>query len=297
MPKLTHLDILKLITGKSDWRVTGVFGEKAEPRTRHHDGTDYGMDVGTVLKAPAEIKVVLEQFGVDKGSDVSFGFDFGNWTMFEAWGYTFLLAHTMFGESDVDAVNTYKKGHVITKSGNTGLTTGPHLHIGVAPGTGYTSLDAFRDAAIDFETLVIDTDEKDPTPPKPKPDPTTTEKVTIPAGSTLTSQNGSKYPKVTSVAHEVNVLNRTGSVIHFSADWLEGVDNAFYDTASNNSMIGRAITIKGGTYLYDDNGNRYTDPTTSDHIVTVESVSGNLLKFSAIWLRGVTSANVKAHDL
>lgn len=59
------------------------------------------------------------------------------------------------------------------------------------------------------------------------------------------------------------------------------------------SYVGKTMTIKRGTTLYDKNGKAYPSKTTNDHSVKVTDQNGNLLGFSASWLVGVSKAYFK----
>lgn len=153
---MKHLEILELMTGSKTWPVTGVFGENAWPRTRPHDGTDFATSTGTPLRVPADAEIVFEKYGVKQASTTSFGHDYGNYTGFyiAEWDVTLYVAHTQYGKSVVNVGDKLAKGDLITLAGNTGLSTGPHTHIGIAPGK-HKTLQSARDNAIDFEKYEV----------------------------------------------------------------------------------------------------------------------------------------------
>lgn len=155
---LNHKNILKLLTGRDDWRLTSAFGGmETGLRTKPHTGVDYAMPVGTPLIAPDDIEVTNDKFGVEKTYKSSgSGHDYGNWTLFyvKAWNRTYLIAHTKYRSSFVNAGSTYKKGHLMTRSGNTGYSTGPHLHLSVAKGR-HSNINKFFEQVIDFVTDVV----------------------------------------------------------------------------------------------------------------------------------------------
>lgn len=154
---LNHKNILKLLTGRDDWRLSSAFGVMGSGRTKPHTGVDYAMPVGTPLLTPDDIEVTSDKFGVGKTyTTPGSGHDYGNWTLFyvKAWNRTYLIAHTKYRSSFVNAGSTYKKGHLMTRSGNTGYSTGPHLHLSVAKGR-HSNINTFLGQVIDFVTDVV----------------------------------------------------------------------------------------------------------------------------------------------
>lgn len=103
--------------------VTSGFGMRTHPQTgkkTHHRGTDIGAREGTPIQAIADGVVVT----VGDSGRVGYGkfvkIDHQN-------GYTSLYAH--MSQTSVSNKQKVKKGAVIGKVGNTGSSTGPHLHI------------------------------------------------------------------------------------------------------------------------------------------------------------------------
>lgn len=311
--KLNYRDIMKLSTKDDfDWRITGKFDERAWPRHNPHTGTDFGMDVGTPIYAMADAEVVAENFGIDFATVTSTGSlanDYGNWTMYyvPSLDRTYLDAHTKFGESVVNVGQIVKAGELITKSGNAGVTTGPHIHRTVAPGR-HTTLQSLFSNAIDF---VKDTPGANDTEVTPGPEGLNPYLATIPAGATLYDRNGSAYSKPTTAAHEVKVYEEVGDLRGFSASWLQGVSAAYFKVGATPTPAkpaykdrnGSIVTIAATALLRDANDNVYPVRTTRDQVITVtgqvgDGISGKtLLKFSAPWLQGVTHAYVRLENV
>lgn len=82
-----------------------------------HTGTDIAMPVGTPVEAAMDGKVVSTNAGANYGMSVVL--DHGN-------GYQTVYGH--LSERLVNLGDTVSKGQKIAKSGNTGNSTGPHLH-------------------------------------------------------------------------------------------------------------------------------------------------------------------------
>lgn len=96
-------------------------------KNNYHIGNDYNTPVGTKLYAPCD-GIVLRTRRVGNAND------YGNQIFFymEDYGYTLHLAHL----SDIGPIEdkTLKEGDYLGATGNTGKSTGPHLHLGVAKG-------------------------------------------------------------------------------------------------------------------------------------------------------------------
>ena len=103
------------ITSDFGWRIHPIYGTR-----RLHAGTDFGVDEGTPVHA-ADGGVVVEAGGVS------------------GYGYTVIIDHangmsTLYAHNSDVAVSpgqTVSKGQVVSYSGNTGGSTGPHLHFEV----------------------------------------------------------------------------------------------------------------------------------------------------------------------
>ncbi|MBI4065205.1 M23 family metallopeptidase [Candidatus Gottesmanbacteria bacterium] len=86
-----------------------------------HDGVDFGLPEGTEVVA------------VDAGTVSQYGEngDFGiSVTIKHEWGIS-LYAH--LHDTAITLHQNIKEGEVIGHSGQTGVTTGPHLHFGIKP--------------------------------------------------------------------------------------------------------------------------------------------------------------------
>ncbi len=103
------------ITSDFGWRIHPIYGT-----SRLHAGTDFGVDEGTPVHA-ADGGVVVEA-GWVSGYGYTVIIDHGN-------GMSTLYAHN--SEVAVSPGQTVSKGQVVSYSGNTGGSTGPHLHFEV----------------------------------------------------------------------------------------------------------------------------------------------------------------------
>lgn len=99
-------------------RITSVMGD-ARGGGRKHAGIDIAVPVGTAVKAPAGGKVVAVWNDTEHGGGLSVRIDHGGGTVS---GYAHLSAQ------DVKVGDEVQPGQIIARSGNTGRSTGPHLH-------------------------------------------------------------------------------------------------------------------------------------------------------------------------
>ncbi len=114
-------------------RITQYFGNTdfstANPQIyngKGHTGVDFGVSIGTPVKAALTGQVV----GVGN-TDLYRGCEsYGKWIMIKHNdGLSTLYAH--LSVQDVSIGDTVSTGSIIGLSGNTGYSTGPHLHFGV----------------------------------------------------------------------------------------------------------------------------------------------------------------------
>jgi len=102
-------------------RVSTKFGPRVHPITgakQTHNGIDIAMAIGTDLKAPADA-VVLSVYTHATGGKSIILQHAGGWRT----GYAHL------SQQLVKVGDKLTAGQVFAKSGNTGASTGPHLHL------------------------------------------------------------------------------------------------------------------------------------------------------------------------
>ncbi len=111
--------------------ITSKFGRRVDPinrRTAFHSGLDIKNDIGTEIVAPADGRVVGR--GYTRGYGNFLEIDHGN---------TFITRYLHMKKSLVKQGESVRRGQVIGLVGNTGRSTGPHLHYEIK----------YRDKAID----------------------------------------------------------------------------------------------------------------------------------------------------
>jgi murein DD-endopeptidase MepM/ murein hydrolase activator NlpD len=104
-------------TGKIAKPVSASAGSPFGPRHgRPHNGTDFPVPVGTPIKAPED--GVVKKVGSDNMN--------GNHVVISSGKNEHWLLH--LSKINVSNGQTVKQGDVVGLSGNTGRSTGPHLH-------------------------------------------------------------------------------------------------------------------------------------------------------------------------
>lgn len=116
------------------------------PQTGIHNGTDYAVPVGTPLYAPWDGEVIAVGTGAELGHYLHFRYVFQGETIVEQWGHL----------QAVPKVGTYKRKARLAYSGNTGKSTGAHLHRAAHRGyveVGSLTPDNVRQRTLDLEAL------------------------------------------------------------------------------------------------------------------------------------------------
>jgi len=100
--------------------VTSPFGSRVSPlngRTQFHEGIDIAVETGTPVSAPADGVVVRAGFAAGYGIMVEINHGYGLKTVF---------GHN--SQVNVKPGQHVRRGDVISYSGSTGSSTGPHVH-------------------------------------------------------------------------------------------------------------------------------------------------------------------------
>ena len=104
-------------------RITSKFGNRTHPISgvkKFHNGIDIAVPVGTAVLCPADGKVTSVYFNATGGNQM---------VVEHSNGYRTGYAHLKSSEKAVGS--KVSKGDLIAYSGNTGASTGPHLHLTV----------------------------------------------------------------------------------------------------------------------------------------------------------------------
>lgn len=100
--------------------ITSYYGHRLSPyagRIKMHEGLDVGAPIGTAVLAPADGVVTFA--GAKSGFGIIVQLDHG-------YGLETVFAHSQLAR--VKKGQKVKRGHIIAQVGNTGYSTGPHLH-------------------------------------------------------------------------------------------------------------------------------------------------------------------------
>lgn len=122
---LDDVDLSKIDDKSKSWGLPMKHGNVSAstwyyPGGGWHPGVDVANKVGTNVLAPANGVLLSTTIdGGGYGKHIAIVTKKGNYV------YTLLYAHL----SDFVGVNSFRKGDVIAKSGNTGNSTGPHVHV------------------------------------------------------------------------------------------------------------------------------------------------------------------------
>ncbi|MFO7815395.1 MAG: M23 family metallopeptidase [Halanaerobiales bacterium] len=117
-PEFGYKDRLeKMLVAPVDSRISSYYGKRWG---RIHEGVDYAVNIGTSVRAASAGRVV-----------------YSGWS--NGYGYTVIIEHrkglrTLYAHNSKLLVNVgewVERNEVISKSGNTGNSTGPHLHFEV----------------------------------------------------------------------------------------------------------------------------------------------------------------------
>ena len=110
--------------------ITQLFGSTVDSKRLYTSGTHNGVDFGTPVGTP--VKAVMAGTVIGTGNtDLQSGcYSFGKWVMVShANGLSTMYGH--FSSISVKQGDVVAAGDLLGLSGNTGYSTGPHLHFGV----------------------------------------------------------------------------------------------------------------------------------------------------------------------
>ena len=116
----------KLYTKPVEGTITSDFGYRKSPlpgATTNHSGIDFGVPIGTPVKAIADGTIIAANGGM-RGYGNGIFIDHGTIN-----GKHIVSEYGHLSSFLVKVGDIIKQGQVIAKSGNTGISTGPHLHL------------------------------------------------------------------------------------------------------------------------------------------------------------------------
>ncbi|MBO5408234.1 MAG: M23 family metallopeptidase [Clostridia bacterium] len=122
LKNLTYPDFMFPLSGA----ITSPFGERINPisgQTEQHTGIDIDLSAGTAVKAAADGTVL--KIGVDER--------FGNYLILSH-NELYSTCYAHLEQINVAEGATVRQGDEVAVAGNTGVTTGPHLHFEIRKG-------------------------------------------------------------------------------------------------------------------------------------------------------------------
>ncbi len=130
--------------------VTQHFGENPQdyPLTNGHNGVDYGLPEGNPVMAAADGIVERADLDIQTAHDPKKGYGY-HVRILHPDGSRTIYAHFKENGFLVTTGQNVRIGDVIGRSGNTGMSTGPHLHFELRLGPSVNS-------GIDPEPLIVD---------------------------------------------------------------------------------------------------------------------------------------------
>lgn len=124
-----------------------------------HQAVDYGSDIGEAVYAIDDNALITRMgYGINstwtsrRGNET----DLGNYIMYylPKYNVTIQYAHLQYKSIMVDNGKSYSASTRLANSGNTGLSTGPHIHVAIAKGK-HTTIGSFNNARTDFEIFKL----------------------------------------------------------------------------------------------------------------------------------------------
>lgn len=125
---------MKIIKPVDDqFPISSPYGPRIDPVTKlqieFHKGIDFAVPVGTQVRSSFD--GTIERVGPENPLDLGQGFGNRIWQTFTASGILYGMVFGHLSQIDVQDKMNIKAGEVLGLSGNTGKSTGPHLHVGV----------------------------------------------------------------------------------------------------------------------------------------------------------------------
>ena len=133
--KLWEENFILPVTDSKYQKISSPFGAMRFVNNKvagYHSGIDFPVPIGTPLVATNNGRVVLAEKLTTTGN-----------TIIIDHGMNIFSAYAHMSELSVKSGDIVKKGQTLGKSGNTGFTTGPHLHFTISVGTTFINPNIF----------------------------------------------------------------------------------------------------------------------------------------------------------
>jgi len=124
------LELLRPVS--KEWEISSPFGKRRLINgvlSKPHKGIDFACPVGTPIMACTDGKIIRS--GWENPAVPKQGFGMRIMQQFKLDGVMYFLFYGHCNKLLVNEGDSVQVGQLIAESGNTGSSTGPHLHIGV----------------------------------------------------------------------------------------------------------------------------------------------------------------------
>lgn len=114
-----------------NYPISSPFGERIDPKSgvkKMHNGIDFACPEGTPIRAVLDGKIFIS--GWENPDDHKQGYGRRIWQECHINGETVLIVYAHLSRIDKHEKEFVGQGGLISLSGNTGKSTGPHLHFG-----------------------------------------------------------------------------------------------------------------------------------------------------------------------
>lgn len=118
--RIAHIPSIQPVSQLNLKQMASGYGYRTDPvygTVKFHEGMDFAADIGTPVYATGNAKVI--------GADWNSGY--GNLIVLDH-GYNYTTRYAHLSKMHVHKGQTVKRGDLIGEVGNTGKSTGPHLH-------------------------------------------------------------------------------------------------------------------------------------------------------------------------
>lgn len=120
---------------RGDIRISSPYGTRKDPVTGQESAMHYGVDFATPVGTPivAAVDGKIYKAGWQNEKDHKAGFGYRVWQTCVRGGKSYQLFYGHLSEISVEEGQEITAGTRVGLSGNTGKTSGPHLHFEVRP--------------------------------------------------------------------------------------------------------------------------------------------------------------------
>lgn len=118
--RLSHIPAIQPISEAKLKQMASGYGRRVDPvygTTKFHEGMDFACDIGTPVYATGDGTVTTAEWHSGYGNHIDINHGFG-----------YLTRYAHLSELKVRPGQEVKRGDLIGLSGNTGKSTGPHVH-------------------------------------------------------------------------------------------------------------------------------------------------------------------------